>query len=102
MKKKTNLTNISSNSGLATSSNNLTKWQDFYFKLENQLMTEDLIKQSLLLLYKKISSDLYNYRDYFILIQFKIKINNSYRSISYLQTIKFEEFFDLEDIFLEF
>jgi hypothetical protein len=102
MTKITHLTNISSNSGLTSSKNNLNKWQDFYFKLESQLMTEDLIKQSLLLLYQKIRSDLPNYRDYFILIQFKIKINNSYRSISYLQTIKFEEFFDLEEIFLEF
>jgi hypothetical protein len=100
MTKITHLTNIISNTRL--SSNNLNKWQDFYFKLENQLMTEDLIKQSLLLLKNKIMSELPNYIDYFIFIQFKIKINNSYRSISYLQTIKFEEFFDLEDIFLEF
>lgn len=99
-------TNISFNSGLATTSvsNKLHKWQDFYFKLESQLITDNSISQSLELLFKKIISELVkvNYKDYFILIQFKIKINNSFRSISYLQTIKLDEFIDLEDIFIEF
>ena len=50
MIKKT--TNISFNSGLATTSvsNKLHNWQDFIFKLDSQLLSEDLIKKSLNLL----------------------------------------------------
>jgi DNA polymerase type B, organellar and viral len=42
-------------------------------------------------------------KDNLILIQFKIKLlNNSYRSISYLQTVNFNDLNDLIDIFIEF
>jgi hypothetical protein len=42
-------------------------------------------------------------KDNLILIQFKIKLlNNSYRSISYLQTVNFNDLNDLTDIFIEF
>jgi len=42
-------------------------------------------------------------KEYFIIIQFKIKIdNNNIRSISYLQTIKLKEYNDLIDIFIYF
>jgi len=60
MPKITHLTNISINSKLATTplSNKLPlafgrvkdKWQDFYFKLESQLLSNNLINESLKLL----------------------------------------------------
>src|SRR5271156_660750 len=101
MTKRTKLTNISSNSGIATTVN---KWQDFYFKLDSQLINNNLIIESLKLLWNKIEiqREIEN-KDNSILIQFKIKLpNNSYRSISYLQTVNFNVLNDLSDIFIEF
>src|SRR5271168_531804 len=87
MIKITHLTNISSKTPNTISFN---KWHDFYFKLESQLLSD------------KLKCELEN-KDPLILIQFKIKIdNNNNRSISFLQTVKFDELDDLIDIFTEF
>jgi|SRR5271168_55592 len=99
MIKITHLTNISSKTPNTISFN---KWHDFYFKLESQLLSDKLINHSLTLLWDKLKCELEN-KDPLILIQFKIKIdNNNNRSISFLQTVKFDELDDLIDIFTEF
>ena len=83
----------------------LNKWQDFNFNLVNQgsLINNNLIIESLKLLWDKIEYErILDNKDNLILIQFKIKLlNSSYRSISYLQTVKFNDFNDLSDIFIE-
>jgi hypothetical protein len=52
--KITHLTNININSGLATTTS-FNKWNHFYFKLESQLLNENLIIQSVNLLFNKLN-----------------------------------------------
>ena len=78
------------------------KWIDYYFKIEDQFLTDThiYISQSLKILFNDIikhTSD-----NTIILIQFKIKIDNNYRSISYLQSIINKDFNELLEIFLEY
>lgn len=79
---------------------NRNRWIDFYFKLENQWLSQDQIHfalNDLFSLFNKLALNT------IILIQFKIKYDgNQFRSISYLQTIKLSEFSELLEIFTEF
>jgi hypothetical protein len=49
MTKITHLTNISSNNELTTTTL-INKWQDYYFKIDSQILNNNLISQSLKLL----------------------------------------------------
>jgi hypothetical protein len=79
----------------------INKWLNYKIDIENQLLTNRLIKKSLNLFYKQIFSNLKD--DQFILIQFKIKeLSGEFKSISYIQRINKNEFKTLLKIFIEF
>ena len=83
-----------------TNSIPFNKWQDFYFKLENNLLLEQHILFALNALFKTLINFPLDYR---IVIQFKIKFYNfHFRSISYIQIVKLTEFNDLSELFTEF
>ena len=83
------------------------KWNDFSYKVNNQLITENIIKESLLFFKNSISffheQNLeYTNNPLKLAIIFKIKtINNQYRSISHLQVIDFIDFNKLNKLFIE-
>lgn len=82
---------------------NLTfnKWIDYYYKLENQILTERHIIDALFSLFEIFPSSIED--NSLILIQFKIKfLDNNYRSISYLQSVTINDLNELKDIFIEF
>lgn len=60
------------------------KWIDYYYKLDNQLLSQHHIFSALNLFFENF---LNLSLDQIILIQFKIKFDNQFRSVSYLQTI---------------
>ena len=57
MTKITQLTNLSST---GFQSFQLNKWHDYYFKLDPQLLNNNLISKSIRLLWDKIESDIKN------------------------------------------
>lgn len=77
-----------------TNTNKFTynKWIDDYFKLENNLLSRHHIISGLNSLFNNLSN---LSLDQIILIQFKIKFDNQFRSVSYLQTVKLREFNEL-------
>lgn len=77
------------------------KWIYYYYKLENQILTEKHISDALCSLFENFTSSIED--NSLILIQFKIKFGgNQYRSISYLQSITINDLNELNDIFIEF
>ena len=83
-----------------TNSIPFNKWQDFYFKLENNLLLEHHILFALNALFKTLIKFPLDSR---IVIQFKFKFYNfHFRSISYIQIVKLTEFNDLSELFTEF
>ena len=84
------------------------KWNDFTYKLSSQLITDNIIKNSLLDFKKSISfffnDHLLSYTNnpFKLAVIFKIKtINNQYRSISHLQIINIEDFNKLIQLFID-
>nr|QWO71395.1 DNA polymerase [Termitomyces sp. K1Ag] len=79
------------------------KWQDYYYKLKNQILESHHIRSALTSLFNHINNHISFDFDPIFIIQFKIKIDtNQIRSISFVQTVKFSEFNDLLLIFIEF
>ena len=79
------------------------KWQDYSYKLENQILESHHIRCALTSLIKHINNNISFDFDPIIIIQFKIKFDtNQIRSVSFVQTVKFSEFNDLILIFIEF
>jgi DNA polymerase type B, organellar and viral len=78
----------------------INKWIDYYYNLENTIITNNSINLALFSLFhilNKLSAN------HYILIQFKIKTTSGhYRSISYVQTIKLSDFELLSETFIEF
>ena len=67
--------------------------------MKGQLLSPNTITMALDLLHKNLEGIT---AETSILIQFKIKIDQECRSVSYLQTIEFKNFMDLKEIFIEF
>lgn len=77
------------------------KWLDFNYEIKNQILTNQHITIALLKFWNEIISKLEN--EQYIHIQFKIKLdNNLIRSISYIQTVKKEDYQLLLDSFISF
>lgn len=82
------------------------KWQSYYYELNNELLSKLQIGNSLNVLFsrfKELTSS--TVTDLAVSIQFKVKINDNIRSVSYLQTIslsKAEAVEDLIEVFNEF
>ena len=78
-----------------------SKWKDFYFNIENNIVSNIHINNALNSFFKDILANLNKNRIF--LIQFKIKTDSELiRSISYVQTVQISEFNILYDIFTEF
>lgn len=79
------------------------KWEDFYYELDALILGRLHIERAVTSLYKFLKLHYVLEPDYLILIQFKVKLDqNQIRSISYLQMVKFSEFNELLEIFIEF
>lgn len=80
------------------------KWNDYYYKINNQILTHQHIAASLRSLFTSLVLVNSNTpKISYILIQFKIKIDDyNIRSISYVQTVIIDQLEDLIDIFIEF
>nr|QWO71398.1 DNA polymerase [Termitomyces sp. T32] len=79
------------------------KWEDFYYKINNQILETHHIRCAISSLFKHINSQIPSDFDPIIIIQFKIKFDtNQIRSVSFVQTLKLSEFNDLSLIFIEF
>lgn len=80
---------------------NISKWMDYHYPLENNIITKDSIKKALNKLY--LDKILYLDIDQSILILFKVRIKNGpFRNISNLQKVTKLEFYNLIDIFIEY
>ena len=94
-----NTTKLLQNYNLAPLEN---KWIDFTYPLQNKILLIDHIKDALKILFEQFN----NYSEmnnHYIQIQFKVQLNNGlYRSISYVQTVKLNDFNQLLDSFIEF
>lgn len=78
-----------------------SKWIDYKYSLENNLLSNESIKKALILFYNEVI--LYLEKDQNLLIFFKIRIKNGpFRNISHLQKINKLEFKNLTDIFIEY
>ena len=75
------------------------KWIDFYYKIDSPLLMEINIFNAVTSLFSNFNNISNNS---IILIQLKVKIENNYRSISYLQIIKIFQLNELIEIFIEF
>ena len=75
------------------------KWIDFYYKIDSPLLMEINILNAVTSLFSNFNNISNNS---IILIQLKVKIENNYRSISYLQIIKIFQLNELIEIFIEF
>lgn len=89
--------------------NNLTlnRWNDFSFNINGQMITDNVINNSLSSLKTYLfSSNLLNEnepKNVKLLILFKVKsINSQYRTISYMQTININDFDQLNKLFIEY
>lgn len=75
-------------------------WKDFEYKVDS-LITKFTIERALKLLWSEVMSSLDNSK--LVLIQFKVLMpNNTYRSVSYIQTVSNKEYHDLLLRFIEF
>jgi len=80
---------------------NFSKWMDYYYPLENCIITKESIQKALNKFYldKILNLD----KDQSILIFFKVRIKNGpFRNISNLQKVNKLEFYNLIDIFIEY
>jgi|SRR5882672_552883 len=77
------------------------RWNDFYYDLNNQLLTKNLLNLALTALFnERLSTEKL---DHFLIIIFKVKMENeSIRSISFSQTIPLNRFKELLFIFFEY
>lgn len=81
---------------------NKSKWENYKYKIYGNIITDNIIEESINSLKYYLNSFNFN-GNQTIIIQFKINYNdNSIRSISYLQTIKISDMNILIDIFKEF
>lgn len=74
-------------------------WNDYEYPLKGQLLSPNTITIALDLLHKNLEGIT---AETTIFIQFKIKIEQEWRSVSYLQTIELKNFMDLKEIFIEY
>ena len=88
------------NNNILLSTIRYNHWIDYTYHLQNQIILNEHITMALKdlwYLFDKIP------QNHFIQIQFKVQLNNGlYRSISYVQTVKKEDYNSLLDIFIEF
>jgi len=76
-------------------------WKDYSIKINNEILTETLIENSLSNFWKDIINNIDEKQ--YILIQFKIKQDSgSWKSISYVQTVLKKDYRELLDSFLSF
>lgn len=91
---------MSTNKFTLLSSIKYNRWNDYIYPLHNKIILTDHIKwalKDLWYLFNKVPAN------HFILIQFKVQLNNGlYRSISYVQTVTINDFNLLLDTFIEF
>jgi hypothetical protein len=76
-------------------------WKDFRFVISDLFINNRIIEKAIISFYNKNLLNLDE--DCFIIIQFKVKLDNSeIRSISYIQTVQIKELNLLIEIFQEF
>lgn len=82
----------------------LNKWNDYLYPIENLLITENTIKNSLLSFESfLLESNLNLNKNISILIFFKVKTSNhQWRTISYMQSLNIKDLTTLEQIFIEY
>jgi len=82
-------------------SNLINKWYNFYFEVNNNLISEEIIKEAFNSFLKEKINIFPN--DFIIIVQFKVKtIDSLYKSISYVQMDFINNNKEILDMFLYF